>query len=275
MSDFTPDQTVYLPDGREAIYVMRNGDQHLVRIVREVEGIYDEPSYSYPDDKITPARVVYPVAPVDVWDKQVLAKRQQVSDLDRELTAKRVEIAQIDRNKAVMEKAAAKYPDISDALDFIEGRITHVVQWSGYGGVQVLSVKDALEDRGTEYGRVRVNGMKLLCLFGADAAGKRAWMVNHYRDGSASGWTTIWPARSEGEARNKVRAMVDEVLTAWRSGDEKWWQGRIGLADTLKLNPWLEVPEDWRAHLDEKAQAARQEKIAKLREELAKLEGTQ
>lgn len=272
MSDFTPDQTVYLPDGREAVYVLKNGQEHLVRVIYEVPDSHDEPGYSYPSANITVARQVYAAPPEDVWDKQVLAKRQQVSALDRELSIKRQEIAQIDRNKAVLEKAAAKYPDLSDALDFIEGRITHVVQWSGYGGAVILPVKDALEDRETDYGRARVNGIKLLCLFGTDNSGKRLWKVNSYRDGSGSSWATIWPARSEEEARAKVRSMVDEALTAWRSGDEKWWHGHIGVGDTFKINPWLDAPADWAAHIEAQKAARRQQQIDKLREELAKLE---
>ena len=86
MTNFTPDQTVYLTDGREAVYVLKNGDQHLVRVMLEVEGGYDEPSYTYPSDKITSVQNVYAAPPVEVWDKQVAAKRQQVSDLDRGFT---------------------------------------------------------------------------------------------------------------------------------------------------------------------------------------------
>lgn len=89
---FQPNQTVYLPDGREAVYVLANGREHLVRVMHEVEGHYDEPPYTYPSDNITTTREVYAAPPVEVWDKQVLAKREQVRELDRELTAKREEL---------------------------------------------------------------------------------------------------------------------------------------------------------------------------------------
>ena len=92
MPDFTPNQTVYLTDGREAVYVLKNGDQHLVRVMLEVEDSYGEPAYSYPSDKITSVRKVYAAPPVEVWGKQVLAKREQVRELDRELTVKRQEL---------------------------------------------------------------------------------------------------------------------------------------------------------------------------------------
>jgi hypothetical protein len=272
MADFTPDQTVYLTDGREAVYVLKNGDQHLVRVMLEVEGSYDEPSYTYPSDKITPVQKVYAAPPVEVWDKQVLAKREQISEIDRELTAKRRELREAESNKTEMEKAAVKYPCIQQALDFIEGRITHVVQWSGYGASTIHTMPEAFEDVDTWGGRRQVDGMKLLCLFGTDTRGQTKWGLNQYRDGSGGSWTHIWPARSEAEARAKVQELVDTATEAFRSGDEKWWHGHIGLQATLDANPWMKVPEDWAAHSAAQKEKARQQKIDKLREELAELE---
>jgi hypothetical protein len=273
MPDFTPDQTVYLPDGREAVYVAKNGPDHLVRVVYEVEGTYDEPPYSYPSESIIAARTVYAEPPVDVWDKQVLAKREQVRELDRELTAKRQEIADAARNKAAMEKAAAKYPCIQQALDFIEGRITHVVKWAGYGAATIHAMPEAFEQIDTWHGRKTHEGMKLLALFGTDEHGRSTgWGLHKYRDGSGGSTTQIWPARSEAEARAKVQDLVDAAMEAFRSGDEKWWHGHIGLADTLKANPWMEVPEDWAAHRAMQDGKRRQEKIDKLRAELTELE---
>lgn len=272
MTDFTPDQTVYLPDGREALYVTKNGQDHLVRVVYEVPDSHDEPGYSYPSDKITVARQVYAAPPVEVWDKQVLAKREQVRELDRELTVKRQEIADAAKNKAAMEKAAAKYPCIQQALDFIEGRITHVVKWAGHRAATIHAMPAAFEEVDMWGGRRQVDGMKLLCLFGTDKHGKTTWGLNQYRDGSGGSWTTIWPARSEAEARAKVQELVDAAMAAFRSGNEKWWVGHIGLADTLKANPWMDVPEDWAAHQAAQEEQKRQARIAKLRAELAELE---
>lgn len=273
MADFTPDQTVYLPDGREAVYVTEHNGTHLVRVVYEVPDSHDEPGYSYPSDTVLGVQKAYAAPPVEVWDKQVLAKREQVQELDRELTAKRAEVAQAERNKIAMQKAAAKYPCIQQALDFIEGRITHVVKWSGYGAATIHTLPEAFEDAETWGGRREVNGMKLLCLFGTNKNLQQTWGLNQYRDGSGSQWTTIWPARSESEARAKVQELMDAAMEAFRSGDEKWWwHGHIRVQDTLTANPWLEVPADWAARRAEQDAKQRQQKIEKLREELAKLE---
>lgn len=271
---FEPGQTVYLPDGRQAEYVTSAAGEHLVRVILEVEDAYDEPDYTYPDDKITAAQTVYASAPVEVWDKQVLAKREQVRELDRELGNKRAEIRLAERNKAEMEKAAAKYPCIQQALDFIEGRITHVVK-HGYDGATIHKMPEAFEQIDTWHGRRKHEGMKLLNLFGTDEHGRGcAWGLNTYRDGSGSGSTTaIWPARSEAEARAKVEELVDAALEAWRSGDEKWWVGHVGVKETFNKNPWLEEPNDWAAHVKTKQAEAKAQKIAKLKEEIAKLEG--
>ena len=269
---FHPNQTVYLSDGREAIYVMQNGEQHLVRVVREVEDS-EVGTYIYPDDKITAAVKVYATAPVDVWDKQVLAKREQARELDRELMAKRREIADAAKNKAAMEKAAAKYPCIQQALDFIEGRITHVVSWDTYGGAKIETLQDALTQNDTWGGRRTFEGMKLLNLFGTDEKGRSvAWGVNQYRDGSGSSSKQIWPAYNEGHAMQIVSGLVFDALDAWRAGDENWWKGRPNVDATLKANPWLTAPDDWLVEQAKQAKGRRQQEIDKLRAQISKLE---
>ena len=265
---FEPDQTVYLPDGREAIYVMQNGDQHLVRVVREVEGSHDEPPYSYPDDKITAAQKVYASAPVEVYDERIAARHATLLELDAEMIAKRQEIADAGRNKAAMEKAAAKYPCIQQALDFIEGRITHVVVHD-YGGARIQTLKEAFEDVDTWGGRRDHQGMKLLNLFGTDKQGRSvAWGVNQYRDGSGSDHKQIWPATSEDAARAIVQKLLDEALEQWRADQRP----SLSIGDTLDRNPWLEAPADWAAHIEAQKAEQRAAKIARLREEIAKME---
>jgi hypothetical protein len=272
MSDFEPNQTVYLPDGREAIYVMQNGDQHFVRIIWELED-RDYGPYSEPEDKITAAAKVYATAPVEVWDAQVLAKREQVRELDRELTAKRQEIADAARRKTDMEKPAVKYPCIQQALDFIEGRITHVVVWSGYGGAQIQTLQEAFEDVDTWGGRRKFEGMKLLNLFGTDDRGRPvAWGLNTYRDGSGGTQKHIWPAHNEGHAMQILGGLFHDAVAAWRSGEKNWHVGHIGITETLKLNSWLTAPEDWIAYRAEQIAKNRADQIANLREQIAKLE---
>lgn len=270
---FEPGQIVYLPDGREAEYVLANGYDHLVRIIHEVEGSYDEPPHFYPSDKITAAREVYATAPVEVWDKQVLARRAQVQELDRELTTKRAEIRMAESSKTAMEEAAGKYPCIQQALDFIEGRITRVVTWDGYGGARIETLKDAFESVDTYGGRRKFEGMKLLNLFGTAENGRNvAWGLNQYRDGSGSSNRQIWPAHSENHAKQIVGDLLHTSLEAWRAGDDKWRRGRVGVDETLKLNPWLTVPDDWREHREAQEASKRAARIEKLRAELAALE---
>lgn len=267
-SKLEPGQTVYLPDGREAEYVLANGSDHLVRIIHEVEGCYDEPPYSYPSDKITPAREVYASAPVEVWDKKILAKHERIAELNQELEAKRWELKDIEKDKLEMREAAAKYPCIQQALDFIEGRITHVVIYD-YGGAQIKTLPDAFEDVNTWGGGRRVGGMKLLNLFGTDEKGRSvAWGLNHYRDGSGSVKYKIEPAHSEGHAMQIVGKALTESLEAWRAGKTP----EINIKGTLDKNTWLTAPDDWIAHIEAKKEKKRQEKIEKLRAELAELE---
>jgi hypothetical protein len=271
---FEPDQTVYLPDGREAVYVLNYFDTHLVRVVYHHEGGYDEPPYSYPEDKITHAARVFAKPPVEVYDKEILKLKGAVERLREEAVAARNEIADAAKSKTAMEKAAAKYPCIQQALDFIEGRITHVVRHDGYGGAEILTLKDAFEQIDRWGGRRIPQGMKLLNLFGTDEHGRNvAWGLNEYRDGSGSTRYTIWPARGETEARDTVRVLFKEAIDAWRSGEDKAPNARmVGIKTTLDENPWLEAPDDWLQHQTNLKAEQRAAKIAKLRAEIEKLE---
>jgi hypothetical protein len=272
MTDFKPQQTVYLPDGREAEYVMQNGTQHLVRVIREVPDVHDERGYSYPDEKITAATKVYSAAPVDVYDELIEVRKAKLAEVINELKDKQNELAAINKTRALMEKASEKYPDISDALDFIEGRITHVAQWSGYGPAIVRTVGDALTQFNNYGGRSTQEGIKLLCLFGIDTKGARQWKLNHYRDGGSSSWVQIWPARSENEARQRVIDLIDVALASWRSGDEKYHIGHIGIRETFEANPWIDQPEDWRQYITAQKAKETAHKIADLRAQIMKLE---
>lgn len=266
---FEPGQIVYLPDGREAEYVLANGHEHLVRVTYEVEGIDGEPDHSYPSDKITTTREVYASAPVEVWDKQVLAKRRMLRELDRELTAKQWELKDIEKDKLEMRKGAAKYPCIQQALDFIEGRITHVVVYE-YWGAEIKTLPEAFEDVDTWGGGRRVGGMNLLNLFGTDEKGRSvAWGLNQYRDGSGSVRYKIEPAHSEGHAMQIVGKVLTEALEVWRAGKTP----EINIKGTLEKNPWLTAPDDWIAHIEAKKAEKREAKIEKLRAELSELEG--
>jgi hypothetical protein len=270
---FEPDQTVYLPDGREAVYVLNYFDTHLVRVVYHYEGGYDEPPYSYPEDKITHAARVFAKPPVEVYDKEILKLKGAVERLREEAVAARNEIADAAKSKTAMERAAAKYPCIQQALDFIEGRITHVVRHDGYGDAEILTLKDAFEQIGTWGGRRTPQGMKLLNLFGTDEHGRNvAWGLNEYRDGSGSTRYTIWPATSEKAARETVAILFGDAIDAWRAGDRSREVHRISIQSTLDKNPWLEAPDDWLKHQAEQAAARKAEKIAKLRADIKKLE---
>ena len=269
---FEKDQTVYLRDGREAIYVMEDSGQHFVRTMMYVEGSYDEPPYSYPDDRVTTAAKVYASPPVEIIAEQIKEKQQQLSDIHDQLVARRAEISEITRNQKEFEKAAKKYPSIQQALDFIEGRITHVIFKPSYGGMQIAELPAAFEDVDTWGGRRTYDGMKLLCLFGTDDRGKQKWKLNQYRDGSGSSCVELVPCTSEADAQAKMQSLLDEAVEAWRTTEKNHGPAAV-IRETLKNNPWLAAPDDWLAHVEAATAKIKADKLAKLRAEIAELEG--
>lgn len=266
--EFMPEQTVYLRDGREAVYVMQNGEQHLVRVLMKFEGGYDDPPYSIPDDKITAVAGVYSTPPVAVVSAEVLAEQERLAKVRKQVGEAKAELREMERGRREMEAAAKKYPSIQQALDFIEGRITHVVILEGYGVAQIKALPEALEMWPHSSRR---GCMKLLCLFGTDEYGNQEWSLNQYRDGSGGSWTQILPCKSEAEARKLLQSLVNDAVAAWQLDPKSRPDFDIG--STLKAQPWLTVSPAWTDHQDKLHQERLDARITKLREELATLEG--
>lgn len=263
MTEIAIDQEVYTEDGRRCVYAGEIGGQKFVRYLRADS----ETGGEWPSDRLSPVARVFLTEPVEVFGAEIAKKQADMAELQEHLSRVRQEIADSSKNKAAIEREAERYPDIALILDFIEGRITHVVEAS-YGAAEIKTTEEALpylDDHG------RHKGLKLLAIHGHEAAGygKRrvSFQLNRYYDGSGSN-TTIYPARSEEEARGIVKRLFDERIADWRS---KGHDHSIG--SFLEKHPWLEAPTDWAEWNAAEKEKARQGKIKKLKDELASLEG--
>jgi hypothetical protein len=270
---FQPGQTVYLPDGGEAIYIcLVEGGDHAIRRIY----VRDPDSYEYCDEPDHNEHVVgSPILRQEVYANPVFPKvAQQYQDLvklNADLRSKaqdlQSEISSLELNKKEIIKRAGDYPCIQHTLDFIEGRFTHavVIEWSG---PQIVTLNEALtylEDK-------REEGMKMLGLFGIKKDGygtykKMEWKVNRYADGSGS-WSSVIPCYSEQEAHEKVQEIVNQNIDAWRSGGNP--EIKIDVEETKSQHPWVELPEDWVTHRKEKAEEYAKEQIDKLQAQIDK-----
>lgn len=270
---FQPGQTVYLSDGREAIYIGSVGSgSHAIRPIY----VRDPDSYEHCDDGDHDEDIVGPVAlSHEVYANPVFPKvAQQYLDLmklNADLRSKvqdlQSEISSLELNKKEIIKRAGDYPCIQHTLDFIEGRFTHavVIEWSG---PQIVTLNEALtylEDK-------REGGMKMLGLFGIKKDGpfpykKMKWKVNRYSDGSGS-WSSVIPCYSEQEAHEKVQEIVNQNIDAWRSGGNP--EIKIDVEKIKSQYPWVELPEDWVTHRKKKAEGEIKHKIDQLQAQIDK-----
>ncbi|MBX3490855.1 hypothetical protein [Parvibaculum sp.] len=253
---------VYTEDGRRCIYAGEIDGQKFVRFLISDKETGDE----WPSDRLTPVARVLTSEPVETYGPKIEEQLATLNELRSEVQNAKSELSEIGRNKAAAEKEATRYPDISLMVDFIEGRITHIVKAS-YDAPEIATTAEALPYL-DNYGRN--NGLKLLAIHGhEDDGGRRRvnFHLNQYYDGSGID-TLVYPAHSEDEARQIVRRLFDERIATWRLDQRSHY-----IESFIKAHPWLDVPEDWAAWDAKNKEESRKAQISKLREELAALEG--
>jgi hypothetical protein len=83
MADFKPDQTVYLPDGREAVYFARlKGRGHLVRLCYTSEFDFDGTG-NFIDERLSLVPKVLEHPPVAQYEKGIATLRATQAALQR------------------------------------------------------------------------------------------------------------------------------------------------------------------------------------------------
>lgn len=265
MKNFNKGDKVFLPDGREASYICSAGDDsHVVSITFDIDtGEYDEfygHSISIRDSKIEVVDELFSEPPVERYAKEycsvIQEKEKIIEGLNETIERLRKEESALSSNLKLIKENNEKYPCIGQALDFLEGRITHLVVRS-YSGYAIKTFSEELE-----INESYDEGFKLLCLFGQAKDGyklKTKWKLNQYYDGSGS-WKEIHPCKSEEEAKTKLLELfMDNDVRAWRTG---FSGGNIQV--TLDANPWITPPEDWVSYKKEKDLKVKKEKVEKL-----------
>jgi hypothetical protein len=250
----------WLPDGRKAEYAGEIDGQKFVRVIRCTDDEYG--GTEWPDERMTAVSQVYESEPADVYGSKTQAAEERLNDLLSKASKAREDVAELCKRHQEIVEAAKKYPDISMVLDFIEGRITHVVEMNVWSKPKVTPLEDALKDT---FENTRESKMKLLALFGNQES--IHWGINRYSDGSGL-WTTIIPAKGLDDARRIIKEFADKEIEDWRndSGEKRlhvlarYGEGEFG----------IELPSDIQKAIDDKAAKLKAARIAKAEEDLAK-----
>ena len=197
-----PGDIVYNEDGYECEYVAPAGDHgHVVMYLQEDEDQYGIHRPMSPHIE----RTVYSTRPRPRRAGYLKKLEADISKAREELTTIRRE----HREEAeAFEAKSSRLKNLAPALerieDFIDGRITHVVERAyASGDPEIRTLDETLKGNGYH------SGPKLVSLFG-DSDGL-LWRVNRYRNGSGS-WTDIIPCRSPEEALDVARGMCTRVF---------------------------------------------------------------
>lgn len=254
-------QVVYTEDGRAAEYAGNIGGQDFVRIIltQHNDEYGDE---SWPSDKLTPVPRVFLSAPMEKHDKRVTDAVAKIAALREEETAIHRSVLDLQEREKEANAALAKFPEMQTALDFLEGRITHVVT-ERYGEVTVEPLQDALAYHDENYGRRTPDGIKLLCLFGCKKGENPRWSINRYYDGSGS-WTTIDPFTSEADAHAEVQRRADAAFLAWQTDGKDNGLHAYHKAGAI-------IPQAFHDHCAQVVAKSRDAKIAELEAQIIKL----
>lgn len=261
----------YTSDGKKVLVVGKlNATQHIVQEIFVTNGQEIPSGANFVAESLHDA-------PAESWKAKNL--RELEARYEKEKAAiERETSAMQDRFRVAQEKAKARTVQLlafaKSADDaqlqrlhaLLAGEITHF--YIDYYKPQIVTWDDEIvfqTDR--NWGRLKVEGMRLLSLFGR-SDGSLDYRISDYSDGSGS-WRRIVPCRSYEEALAEAQAQLDAQAALYVSGERGYisfdeWRGIKG----------IRLPaEAFAKHVENQRKNAA-ERIAKLRAEIASIEST-
>lgn len=252
---FTPGQTVYLPNGRECVYVSKAGDvKHVVQgLVMDSET--EETTTSEP---FIVSRVL-PFEPEDVFGPETNRSAAELDKIRTELIAARKELAEFNTLNTDRMTRLKQHKGLERLDDFLSGKITHYVEVH-YSGIAITDpAKVAAPD-------IDKKATKLLTLFGK-SNGELNWRLSYYSDGSG-GSHQVYPFCSLEEAQEKVREIIKAWCEEFRADPRKLGEACKAAENAKRFG--FDIPEDIAQAVHANAVKNAEERIASIRAELSK-----
>lgn len=202
--------TAYLESGQEVEVMAEVGQGHVIRYLYGGDGDEGpncgEPVY-YGGKLFGGIEDV-----IERHEPKFRALRDEEQKLRQDIAKLRAEQAQTVKDRTDLIHKLEQVKALRGIEDFIEGRITHVVEISCYKGPCIREFKEYKVKDGCDCREL----FRLITLFGR-SNGDLLWNINRYSDGSGSGGT-VYLCKSYEEALLRVR----ECLEDERGGIKKW-----------------------------------------------------
>lgn len=202
---------------------------------------------------------LYEKPPIQMQHDQIKDLSKLIDDLNDKKRQLAEEVRLHKANLAGRMEEISKYEGLERLEDFLEGRITHFI-FKKFGPPVLLTKEDSL--RYIDNYVTKSQGLKLLTLFGK-ANGDLQWRINDYPDGSGAS-TAVIPCCSYEDAVDSCRPMIAEQETSDRPTKE--W---VDFAESIGLS----MSDNYKNKVSIIQEEVRQNKIKKLKEDLAKLTG--
>lgn len=237
----------YLASGREVELIETTAHGHLVANVL----VYGETEEEFVEDRLYFTEAVFDNPPVHKLNESIKTLREQINGLKQEKKQLEDEINDSqNQHKARLEKFR-KYKQLEMLEQFIDGKITHYVEF-GYR-IKISEFKEAMEDDD------RRPELKLLSLFG-QTNGDLLWQLNRYRDGSGI-YTQVYPCVSYDHALETLQALITEEVAKTMA------QPTQRVCDTVREYN-LKVPEEYLNRYKQRLIKNYEDSVAKCEKEL-------
>ena len=260
----------YTTDGRKVLVVGKlNSEQHIV------QEIFISNGQEVPSGENFVVSSLHD-APAESWKDKNLRELEERYDKTRkdikariDLAHKRLGIAEAKSKARANALLAFAQNSDNEQLQvlhaFMAGEITHFFI-DTYSPEIVTWDDNAPYDTDSWYGRLSVDGMKLITLFG-NFEGKLDYRINQYRDGSGGSSTRIVPCRNYEEALAEAQGVINAEAELYVSGEHSRFS-----PDKWSSIDGIQIPADALKKYTDKKREAQLARIEKLRAELAGLE---
>jgi uncharacterized coiled-coil protein SlyX len=224
----------YDGDGRKYNFIAAAPDGHgffVNPIIYEFDH-YAEGERETITDTIILIASAYAEPPKPAVDRSVNELAERIRELEAKIACKRNDLAALTQRITAAEKDISAYPDLSVAIDYLEGKITHVVTLNeSWRGAKVLPIEEFMKVDAAwdsdDYNR-HLKRRRMLGLYSTldERTGKLnvTWQASSYSDGSGGAHESVILCRSHEEAAGHFRRLFNElcaeVIDADNAGKE-------------------------------------------------------
>lgn len=262
-------ETKYTKDGKKVVVLGKlNSEEYIV------QEIFVSGKQEIPGGENFVAKGLLD-APAESWKDKYLREKEEsydrrIKELERDFKTRVTRLEEAAKKASLVSSALFEFAngtnheeEIRTLKAFLSGQITHffveqyhpqIVEWDSDFPFQIE----------TFYGR-KIEGMRLISLYGG-ASGKLNYNAHSYSDGSGSS-VEIIPFTSRDAALAKAQEVCDERSAKFLSGE----------SHNFNIDEWdkiegINVPQAARDKCSAQKEAANNERIAKLKKEIAELE---